>query len=70
MRRKILALLRVTRAPSHSALWGALFTKFYFEATVRIWLMAQAVFKFYQNFTSCSDIVEKSGTLLKRYYLV
>lgn len=54
--------------PRH--LRGRLPPEFYFEAALKIWPVAQAVFKFCQNFTSLADIVGELGTLRKRHYLL
>lgn len=59
---KIRALLRVC-ALLPGALRGRLFPELYIEAALKIWLVAQTVFKFRQNLTSFAHTVEKSGTL-------
>lgn len=55
--------------PFHTALWGILLSRSYFEAALMVWLMGKSVFRFCQSFTSFTDTVQKLGTLLNRYYL-
>ena len=56
---EILALPRVCSCSFPQRSLGDVFPQFYFEAPLKIWLLAQTVFKFCQNFTSFTDIVEK-----------
>lgn len=51
-------------------LWGRLPPEFYFEAALKIWPVAQTVFKFCHNFTSVADIIGELGTLRKRHNLL